>query len=655
MKRMARLTLPLLLVAAVAITALGCLLCYQYDNKYTAQRLPVSSGMLSLDAQTLAEHPVIQLVDGWELYSDRLLSPADFRTENPPRPDRIVYIGQYSGFEAFTQDGSPHGSATYRLLLDLPGTSCSYTLELPEIFSACKVYVDGVLYARIGEPGPQDYRPETLNTTITFEANGKTEIVVAVSDFSHLYSGMVYPPAFGLSNAVSQLLSVRFLFRAVLCVVALTIGLLSILIGALTRRNFLALRYGLLCLFFVGYVAYPLIKTFFSGYFPYYALENISFVLMLMMVGLLLHQAIGTTGRRVLVFVLLAGLVCIAAVVLHLSLALQRADLLPIMYAYSYLIAAFEWITAAYLTFLAIRALWKGAARLTPILMGVIVFDTALIMDRVLPLHEPIVTGWFPELASFVLVLCIGISVGIDIAEQYKNSAVQRERAQNMEHLLQLQQSYYAVLDEKMEDTRALRHDLRHHVSVLDSMIGSRQYTELGAYLSSLKRDIDAVAPKEYSKNRVVNVLANHFDSLATRQGIQFELRCDLEGELPMADADLTAILSNLLENALEACERMEPGGRFIRTGIAQLGSALNIRVVNSANRGLVPEVARDPETLFASARTTDQHPSLKAKGRTGYGLYSIRMIAKKYSGQSEVAWDEHTQEFTHSVMLFIA
>jgi len=676
MRNMARFGLVLLpLLVVCAITVAGCLLCYIFDNKYTAPRPALVFGMAVIDEHLLAEHPVVLLVDGWEVYGGQLLAPEDFDREDRPEPDEVIFLGQYGGFEGFLSSGSPHGSVTYRLVLRVPEASCSYTLELPEIFSAYRAYVDGALVAERGEVDPAGYRPETLNTTVTFEAGGVTEIIFQVSDFSHLYSGMVYPPAFGVPDDVAQLLSARFLFRALLAAVALTIGVLAALVGILSRRVRPALLYGLLCLCFAGYIGYPLVKTFFGAYYPFYALENLAFCAMLLVVGLLLQSASAIKGLRALVFPLFGAAVCALSVAFHVLLATQGAEvdagqgsnILAYLYGYSLLISVYEWVTAVYLTILAVRIVWKRVPHSKPILFGIVVFDTALVMDRILSLHEPIVTGWFPELASFVLILCVGVAVGAEVAEQYQSNAVLNERAQSMEHLMQVQQSYYTILDEKMEDTLALRHDLRHHVSVLDAFIAGRQYEELAQYLSGFKHNIEEAAPREYSYNRIVNVLANHYSALAKRQGISFELLSDLDSSLALPSADLSALLCNLLENALEACgqvlvnskesepdrssevnrgpeaEKGSESERFIRVGIAHLGTMLNIRVVNSAVAGLIP-----------SPSGNNRYTSTKTTGRTGYGLYSIRMIVKKYSGQSQTNWDEDTHTFTHAVTLFL-
>ena len=84
---------------------------------------------------------IIFLIDGWEYYSGRLLSPEDF-SSMPPIPDEYLFIGHYGGFEAGSKNGSPHGSASYRLDIRIPEDDRSYALELPEIFSSYRLYIN---------------------------------------------------------------------------------------------------------------------------------------------------------------------------------------------------------------------------------------------------------------------------------------------------------------------------------------------------------------------------------------------------------------------------------------------------------------------------------------------------------------------------------
>ncbi len=192
-----------------------------------------------------------------------------------------------------------------------------------------------------------------------------------------------------------------------------------------------------------------------------------------------------------------------------------------------------------------------------------------------------------------------------------------------------------------MGEAKTIRHDLRHHFRIISGFIQNKQYKELETYVAEYGRDIATAEPVAYCRNRVINVLANHFGQIAEKNGIQFDLRCDMSGEINIADADLCGLLSNLLENAIEACQRVESGKRFIRTGIVQMGSMLTIRVWNSTDDSL--------------QRTADGFASTKGAEGTGYGLYSIKTIAKKYGGHAAIDWDRESRVFDHSVSLMVS
>ena len=107
----------LLLLLLCVITSAVCIFLYQYDNKYTASGPGGSYGQLELDAEALDEQGIVWLVDGWEFYGGRLLTPADFQSDIR-KPDRYVFAGQFGGFEIVNEQ--PYGSASYRLTIKLP-------------------------------------------------------------------------------------------------------------------------------------------------------------------------------------------------------------------------------------------------------------------------------------------------------------------------------------------------------------------------------------------------------------------------------------------------------------------------------------------------------------------------------------------------------
>jgi len=631
--RLAENLRPILFSAAICFLAVFVfLLAYFYDNKYTVQQPHAANGVLILDSEELVGNPVLFLIQGWEYYGGKLLAPGDF---SKPVPCEYIFIGQYGGFEAGNRDLPPHGSATYRLNIIVPGQEREYMLELPEIFSAYRAYINGTEVMRMGDPDPASYRPETGSRIVTFTAADRIEIIIAATDFSHMYSGMTYPPAFGDPESVTNLIGVRLVLRGVVCAVALVIALLSLLIGLLGRSGRLSVFYALLCLAFVGFVSYPLINTFTGGLRLFFAIENFSFCAVLLLAMVIQYRTNGLPDKWSRWFFGFGLFCAIVAAVLPFTNYLGS---LAVLYGYSRLIFAYTIIAAVYLTFMAVRAIAKKAAPGLTMFGGILILNCALVMDRLLPLYEPIRTGWFIEIASFALILAIGVVIAQDVAAKYRENAAITERTNSMERLAGMQQGYYAVLRQEMEETRAVRHDLRHHFTVMKGLLQGKKYDELTDYINEYHTPASSGGPETYTDNNVINILIHHYNVLCGQNGIRFGIRCEITGPLRVSDADLCGALSNLLENAVEACLRIETGPRVIDLGLMNLGDALVIRVENSTDSNV--------------KKSGGGFMSSKGRDRTGYGLASVHAIAKRYDGIATFSWDAEKRRFTGVVSM---
>lgn len=626
---------PAIFALVICITSAACcLLLYQYDNKYTLKGPQPAQGLLSLDKIQLQEYPVLYLTEDWEYYGNRLLTPTDF-IKNPPVPDEYVFIGQHGGFER-KGSPSPHGSASYRLCLSLPDAPQTYMLELPEIFSAYQLYVNDELMLEMGSTGTQSYRPETGSRTLTFTGSGNVSILIAVTDYSHLYSGMVYPPAFGQPEAVMAQSKMRLTLRSIICTAAAVIGLFALYIGITTKDRTLSLLYSLLCFLFIGYVGYPIWNTFASVYYGKYALENLCFCAMLTIV-LLLQQNISAANYRLNRYMVFFGIfVCTITLVTHIALP---TGALWIMRAYSYLIYAYEWSTAIFLTVTSVSALLKKQLKANPMFYGVLIFDCTLVMDRLFPLFEPVVTGWFIELGSFALILTLGLAILREVGKQYQLNAVLKERAYSAELLNKSRESYYTALKTQIEQTNAARHDLRHHFVAISGLIENHQYEELQHYMSDYNQSFGKNKVIKYCDNEVLNVLAHYFHQLARQNNVRLNMKVLLGSDIEVPGTDLSILLSNLLENGIEACLQLKEEERFIDLCIRQTDHILNIYMKNSTNETL----QKDDHIFFADQRN-----------QRGYGLVSVSDIARKYEGNAEFHFNQKTRTFYSSVSINI-
>jgi len=607
-------------------------LCYLFDNKYTTEGQQAKDGLLDMSEKVYAGNPVTFLIHGWEIYRGRLLAPEDFSNI---LPDEIIFVGQYGGFEGGAKE-NPHGCATYRLDIDLPPDPAAYTLELPEIYSAYRLYINGVAVEQFGNPSdtpdPAWYRPQTGNATVSFIARSRVQIILAVSDYSHIYSGMVYPPAFGITSAVTAMLQTRLTVRAAVCAISLVLGLFFLSIGFSMRKNRNMLLFGAVCFCFVGYTCYPIVKTIFRGGMAWYGFENLCFCLMLLLV-ILLRRVTGDSGNKATKRCTLFGLfVCGCSL---LQSAIPSGNLL-ILSSYSLLISIYKWIVALFLTLTVARAAHTEKYSMT-ILSGILVFDCGLVMDRLLPLFEPIRFGWFLEIGGFAVVLTLGVVMGQEALWQYRDKLALESRVTEIENIIEMQRAYYPLLIERIEEARRARHDLRHHLGMAQKLLSAGKEEELKQYLDRYAVDVFSLPALTFCENHIVDVILRHFDVLARKNNIDFMVDAQIPEDIFIEDADLCSLIGNLLENALEACVYVTDEKR-ISFSMKRIKDSIVIVMENTFD-GYV----RIKGGKYISRKKTD---------REGIGLISVNAIAEKYGGKAEFRPDGERNIFHSEVVI---
>lgn len=257
MKPVHRQLLALLL--AVVLGSALCLSLYVWDNKYTRPGAQPMDGLLTLTDEELEQTDLHFLIHGWAFYPGVLLTPEEWTAHGTEHYMIYTSIGERTRFDQ--PDGvTPHGYGTYVLTLELPEDPAQYGLELPEIYSAYRLYLNGNLELQVGEPDLEHYQPRTQNRMVTFTGSGFTTILLAVRDDSHFYSGLVYPPALGTPLAVN-------LSRGLRLGLAVCVTLCGVLGAALAAyfgvrmRHKNALLFALLCLAGSLFTAYPILHS----------------------------------------------------------------------------------------------------------------------------------------------------------------------------------------------------------------------------------------------------------------------------------------------------------------------------------------------------------------------------------------------------------
>lgn len=234
------------------------------------------------------------------------------------------------------------------------------------------------------------------------------------------------------------------------------------------------------------------------------------------------------------------------------------------------------------------------------------------------------------SLALLLLLLAFYVLFYLMASSLNRNDRLRREN-----QLLSMQQARYKSLCTAMEQTRQARHDMRHHFHILQSLAAQGKWERLAEYLNEAQGRIPDVEPG-LCENTAVDSVAGYFAALYREQGIPLSFALDLPQKLPVPESDLCVVLSNLLENAMEAGLRTAPERRRTKVQAHVHAGHMVLLSVENAYDGNV----RERDGRFLSAKRPGE----------GVGLAAVRHTAEKNGGYSRFHYGDG--RFTANVIL---
>lgn len=176
----------------------------------------------------------------------------------------------------------------------------------------------------------------------------------------------------------------------------------------------------------------------------------------------------------------------------------------------------------------------------------------------------------------------------------------------------------YTEIEAIYKDMRGWRHDYHNHLQVLKAQIMLKKWPEVWQYLNELEQELDRIDMFVKSGNLMVDAIINSKLSLAEKLGTKIHCKVEVPESLPITDVDLCVIIGNLLDNAMESCEKIEPEERFIRVYIVINKMQLYLSIQNSAKE----ELDFNEKNYITSKR-----------GNHGLGMLRVKTLIDKYGG----------------------
>ncbi len=213
-------------------------------------------------------------------------------------------------------------------------------------------------------------------------------------------------------------------------------------------------------------------------------------------------------------------------------------------------------------------------------------------------------------------VLCISYIIFIFL---YFKQYEEKREAEQLNALMEMKRKQTEKDIEtirRSENTiRILRHDMRHFLQNITSLIENGEKDKAIKYIGEVVSYADKTAVKKYCGNELVNLIISSFEEEIKNNGIEFKYRFEIPEQLSISEIDLSSILSNAIENAVNAAKDAEE--KLIDIFMSETNGKLLISVKN---------------TFKEMPVMVNGFPTASKEGH-GYGTQSIRYTTEKLNG----------------------
>lgn len=198
---------------------------------------------------------------------------------------------------------------------------------------------------------------------------------------------------------------------------------------------------------------------------------------------------------------------------------------------------------------------------------------------------------------------------------------------------IKTEKTYYDILEKQNQDLMIYAHDAKKHLATIQELNNNPQ---IDKYIVEMTNRLKAHSNTCHSGNHTLDVIINKYDTECKIKNIDFSFDFKLANLKMVNDYDLVTVISNLLDNALEAS--VESENRFITIKTNKVNTYDSLIVTNSCDT--------PPDADNNELRTTK-----KDKKVHGLGIKSVLKTLKKYDGDLEWEYNDKSKEFITTVI----
>lgn len=248
------------------------------------------------------------------------------------------------------------------------------------------------------------------------------------------------------------------------------------------------------------------------------------------------------------------------------------------------------------------------------------------LFDYTTNVYTELLYSGFEVVVEFLgFVLCIAYILFLVLYfRQYEEKCEAERNSQMVKMRWEQSAKEIEAIRRSEHDIKILRHDMRHFLANISAFIDNGETKEAQTYIHELIDNTDKAAVRKYCKNEIVNMILSSYERQIRKNEIDFQYSVQIPEKLQFSDIDITAILSNGLENAIQAVLRLKACKRYIRFDLHMKDNKLLLSIKN---------------TFAEKPVFRDGMPQSKESGH-GFGTQSIRYAAEKLKGNCHFSVD---------------
>lgn len=198
----------------------------------------------------------------------------------------------------------------------------------------------------------------------------------------------------------------------------------------------------------------------------------------------------------------------------------------------------------------------------------------------------------------------------------------------------QLEHNYEYIYQNQKEVSR-ISHDFKNHMNLIVNYLENKEVEKALQYCYQIREPLRMQEEKVWSGDKAVDIVLADKLQVAKRKGIVVFTEIQSMGKLGMTDYDICVIFANLLDNAIEACSKLEEEKRKIWIVLKKQGPVLVLKIENC--------VIEKYDTMRSTKHDGRPH---------GIGMESVKKAVVKYQGRMQMRWEEETFQVTITLLV---